>query len=57
MFPDHMFEVLDHLQGDVVFFVPEIHERAGVGTMLGNRDFDRAVRVDLGVLALIIFPA
>ena len=46
MFADHVFEVLDHLQGDVVFFVPEIHERSGVSAMLGDRDFDRAVRVD-----------
>jgi len=47
MFADHLLEVLDHLQRDIVFFVPEIHERAGVRTMLGNRDFDRAVRINM----------
>ena len=47
MFADHLLEILDHLQRDVVFFVPEIHERAGVSAMFRNNDFDRAVWIDL----------
>jgi hypothetical protein len=56
MFADHLLEVLDHFQRDVVFLVSEIHERSGVNAVLGHRDFDRAVWID-NVFVLIIFPA
>jgi len=47
MFADHLLEILDHLQRDVVFFVPKIHERAGVSAMFRNNDLDRAVWINL----------
>src|SRR5438132_12318382 len=47
MFADHLLEIFDHLERDVVFFVSEIHERARVGPMFRNNDLYRGVRVNL----------
>src|SRR6266849_21172 len=47
MFADHLLEIFDHLERDVVFFVTEIHERARVGAMFWNIDLYRVVRVNL----------
>ena len=48
MFADHRLEILDHFQPHVVFLVAEIHERAGVGAMLGNHNLNRTIGVGSG---------
>ena len=46
MFADHLLEILDHLERDVVFLVPEIDECAGVCAVFGNNNFDRTIWID-----------
>ena len=46
MFADHLLEILDHLQRDVVFFLAEIDKRARVRAAFGNDNFDRTVRIN-----------
>ena len=46
MLADHLFEILDRFELDIVFGVPEIHECTSVNTMLGNDDLDTTVWID-----------
>ena len=46
MFPDHLLEILDHLQCNLVLGIAEVDERAGINATLGNSNFDGAVSID-----------
>ena len=46
VFADHRFELLDHLEGHVVFRVSEIHERAGVSAVGREQDLHRCVEIN-----------
>src|SRR5690349_17809615 len=48
MFANHLLEVLDHLESDVVLSVAKIHEGPGISAVLGNDDFDRTIRINTG---------
>ena len=56
MFADHRLEILDHFQRDVIFLVAEIHERAGVTSMLGNHNLNRSIGVDLQHCSALAAP-
>ena len=46
MFSNHRLEILDHLEADVVLFIAEIHEGAGVNAVIREEDFDGSVGID-----------
>ena len=45
MLANHLFEIFDCLQSDVVLFVAEIEIGSGVGSLVRNYDFDRLIRI------------
>ena len=47
MFAHHRFEILDHLQGDVLFLFAEINESARISAMVGNDYLNRTIWVDM----------
>jgi len=47
MFANHLLEVLDFLEADVILPFAKIYERTRVSAMLGNHHLDRAIRIDL----------
>ena len=46
MFADHLLEIFDCFQSNIVLRIPEIHERAGVSAVLRNDYFDGAIWID-----------
>ena len=46
MFSDHLLEIFDHFQRNLVLGIAEVDERAGVNAAVGNFDFDRTVPID-----------
>ena len=56
MFADHLLEIFDCLQSDVVLGVAKIHERPGVSTMFRNHYLDRTIAID-GCLSRLFLAA
>lgn len=46
MFANHLLEVLDFLEADVILPFAKIYERTRVSAMLWNDDFDRGFWID-----------
>ena len=46
MLPDHLLEIFDHFQCNIILGIAEVDECAGINATLGNSDLDRAVSID-----------